>query len=52
MRKISGNFSDKTGDCYIDVFSCKEYDTDVAADVIDDFFRPEEVKMRYFERGG
>ena len=48
---ITGHFSDKTGDCYIDVFSCKEYDTDVAADVIDDFFRPEEVKMRYFERG-
>jgi S-adenosylmethionine/arginine decarboxylase-like enzyme len=48
---MTGHFSDKTGDCYIDVFSCKEYDTDVAADVIDDFFRPEEVKMRYFERG-
>ena len=47
---ITGHFSDKTGDCYIDVFSCKEYDTDVAADVIDDFFRPEEVMMRYFER--
>ena len=48
---ITGHFSDKTGDCYIDIFSCKEYDTDVAADVIDDFFRPEEVKMRYFKRG-
>ena len=48
---ITGHFSDKTGDCYIDVFSCKEYDTDVAIDVIDDFFRPDEVKMRYFERG-
>jgi|TARA_R110002020_G_scaffold168523_5_gene357366 S-adenosylmethionine decarboxylase len=48
---ITGHFSDKTGDCYIDVFSCKEYDTDVAAGVIDDFFRPEEVKMRYFKRG-
>jgi S-adenosylmethionine/arginine decarboxylase-like enzyme len=48
---ITGHFSDKTGDCYIDVFSCKEYDTDVAAGIIDDFFRPEEVKMRYFERG-
>ena len=49
---ISGHFSDKTGDCYIDVFSCKEYDTDLAIGAIEDFFRPEEVKMRYFERGG
>jgi S-adenosylmethionine/arginine decarboxylase-like enzyme len=49
---ISGHFSDKTGDCYIDIFSCKEYDTDLAIGAIEDFFRPEEVKMRYFERGG
>tara|TARA_R110002126_G_scaffold22847_3_gene81006 strand:- start:452 stop:766 length:315 start_codon:yes stop_codon:yes gene_type:complete len=48
---ITGHFSDKTGDCYIDIFSCKEYDTDVAIGVIEDFFRPEEVKMRCFERG-
>lgn len=49
---ISGHFSDKTGDCYIDIFSCKEYDTDLAISAIEDFFRPKEVKMRYFERGG
>jgi S-adenosylmethionine decarboxylase len=49
---ITGHFSDKTGDCYIDIFSCKEYDTDVAIGTIENFFRPEEVKMRYFERGG
>jgi len=49
---ITGHFSDKTGDCYIDIFSCKEYDTDVAIGAIENFFRPEEVKMRYFERGG
>ena len=49
---ITGHFVDKTGDCYIDIFSCKEYDTDVALDVINVIFRPEEVKMRYFERGG
>ena len=49
---ITGHFSDKTGDCYIDIFSCKEYDTDVAIGAIENFFRPEEVRMRYFERGG
>jgi S-adenosylmethionine decarboxylase len=48
---ITGHFSDKTGDCYIDIFSCKEYDIDVAIGVIKDFFKPQEVKMRYFERG-
>lgn len=48
---ITGHFSDKTGDCYIDVFSCREYDTDVAIGVIEDFFRPGKVKMSYFERG-
>ncbi len=48
---ITGHFVDKTGDCYIDIFSCKKYDTGLATGVIVDFFSPKEIKMKYVERG-
>tara|TARA_R110000803_G_scaffold159001_1_gene223214 strand:- start:15104 stop:15484 length:381 start_codon:yes stop_codon:yes gene_type:complete len=48
---ITGHFVDKTGDCYIDIFSCKEYDTGLASGIIVDFFAPTEIKLKYIERG-
>jgi S-adenosylmethionine/arginine decarboxylase-like enzyme len=47
---ITGHFMDKSGDCYIDIFSCKEYDKDIAREVINDFFEPQGISMRYIER--
>ena len=47
---ITGHFVDKSGDCYIDIFSCKEYDKDIAREVINDFFEPQGISMRYIER--
>jgi S-adenosylmethionine/arginine decarboxylase-like enzyme len=48
---ITGHFVDKTGDCYIDIFSCKEYDKGIAKVFIFDFFHPQVIKMEYIERG-
>ena len=47
---ITGHFMDKSGDCYIDIFSCKEYDKDIARKVINDFFEPQGISMKYIER--
>ena len=38
---ITGHFVDKTGDCYIDIFSCKDYDKGLATGIIVDFFSPQ-----------
>jgi S-adenosylmethionine/arginine decarboxylase-like enzyme len=48
---ITGHFVDKSGDCYIDIFSCKEYDTGLATGIIVDFFSPKEIRMKFVERG-
>ena len=48
---ITGHFVDATGDFYIDIFSCKEYDVDVAQRVIYEFFDPKEIKKTFIERG-
>ena len=42
---------DATGDFYIDIFSCKKYDVDVAQRLIQEFFDPKEIKKTFIERG-
>ena len=48
---ITGHFVDATGDFYIDIFSCKKYDVDVAQRLIQEFFEPKEIKKTFIERG-
>ena len=48
---ITGHFVDKNGDSYIDIFSCKEYNTGLATGIIVDFFSPKEIRMKFVERG-
>ena len=38
---ITGHFCDASGDVYLDVFSCKDFDPRVAVTVVCDFFEPE-----------
>jgi S-adenosylmethionine/arginine decarboxylase-like enzyme len=40
---ITGHFCDVSGDAYIDIFSCKDFDAAVAVGVVEKFFRPENV---------
>ena len=47
---ITGHFVDINGDAYLDIFSCKEFDTDVAVDVVKKHFAPENIIEHYDER--
>ena len=47
---ITGHFCEETNDAYIDIFSCKPYDIDVAIDVVAKFFQPEAIVKHYMER--
>ena len=47
---ITGHFVDKNGDLYIDVFSCMEYDVQVAQSVVQKYFSPERIRVNYLTR--
>ena len=41
---VTGHFCDASGDAYLDVFSCKDFDPMVAVDVVRRHFRPKLVR--------
>ncbi len=47
---ISGHFANQTNHAYIDIFSCKYYDPQVAADFTQEYFKAKEVKIHYVLR--
>jgi S-adenosylmethionine/arginine decarboxylase-like enzyme len=47
---IAGHFCEDTDTCYIDVFSCKEFDISVVKETIKEFFKATSMKTHYFER--
>lgn len=47
---IMAHFCDESGEGYIDIFSCKEYDIDVAIDVVNRFFSPQKIRKTYLTR--
>jgi len=47
---ITCHFCDKDGNFYMDVFSCKTFDTRTVIDLVNTFFKPENIKTRYFTR--
>jgi S-adenosylmethionine decarboxylase len=47
---IAGHFVDKNGDFYLDIFSCKPYDIEVAKSVVVKYFDPLKIKTTYLER--
>jgi S-adenosylmethionine/arginine decarboxylase-like enzyme len=47
---ITGHFVDRNGDAYIDVFSCKPFDIDVARSVVHQYFRPAAIRVTYLTR--
>jgi S-adenosylmethionine/arginine decarboxylase-like enzyme len=40
---ITGHFCDITGDAYLDVFSCKEFDVQTVIDLVEEVFEPENL---------
>jgi len=47
---ITGHFVDRSGDAYIDVFSCRAFDIEAARAVVERYFRPAAVRMTYLTR--
>jgi S-adenosylmethionine/arginine decarboxylase-like enzyme len=47
---ITGHFVDINGDCYIDVFSCKEFDVDIAKGFVQEYFEPIQMRTTYLTR--
>ncbi len=40
---VTGHFCDTSGDIYLDIFSCKDFDPEVAIEVVRRYFRPQGV---------
>ncbi len=47
---ITGHFVELNGNFYIDVFSCKPYDTHTVLDLIQEYFNPASVSTTFINR--
>lgn len=47
---ITAHFIDSTGDIYLDVFSCKEFDIAVVKDVVREYFKPKTMRTNFLTR--
>lgn len=47
---IVAHFNDHTREGYIDIFSCKEFDVDVAVANVTKFFNPASIRKMYLTR--
>ena len=47
---ITGHFVDCSGDAYLDIFSCKEYDIEKAMAVVKKYFEPEKIQTHFLKR--
>lgn len=47
---ITGHFVELNGDFYIDVFSCKAYDTHIVMLLAQEFFEPKTIKPNFIYR--
>jgi S-adenosylmethionine/arginine decarboxylase-like enzyme len=47
---ITGHFCDLSGDAYLDVFSCQEFDVQTVIDLVEETFEPEHVQTTVLMR--
>jgi S-adenosylmethionine/arginine decarboxylase-like enzyme len=47
---ITAHFVNKTGDAYIDLFSCKEFEAEIVIATVKEFFAPAGIKLNFIER--
>jgi len=47
---ITGHFCDKSGDAYIDIFSCQDFDVSTAVAVVERAFKPRHVSTTVLVR--
>ncbi len=48
---IAAHFAENIGQVYIDIFSCKEFDEEMATEVCQKYFGPTKINKKNFERG-
>jgi S-adenosylmethionine/arginine decarboxylase-like enzyme len=47
---IMGHFLDDSGDLYLDVFSCKDFEASVVLNAVENHFHPKNIRHRRFWR--
>lgn len=47
---ITGHFCDESGDAYLDVFSCKEFNPKTVEEVVKHYFAPQSIDLLTLER--
>jgi S-adenosylmethionine/arginine decarboxylase-like enzyme len=47
---IVGHFLDRSGDLYLDIFSCKNFDESVVKTLIKEYFNPVNIHSRFLNR--
>jgi S-adenosylmethionine decarboxylase len=47
---LAAHFVDKTGEMYLDVFSCKPYNNQDVIDCVKEYFNPEKIKINFVTR--
>jgi S-adenosylmethionine/arginine decarboxylase-like enzyme len=47
---ITGHFVEETDDMYLDVFSCKTFDPKTVKEVVDYYFAPKDVDIKFVSR--
>jgi len=47
---IMGHFLDINGDLYMDIFSCKDFEEARVVKALEEHFKPEKIKSRFFRR--
>jgi S-adenosylmethionine decarboxylase len=47
---IMAHFIDSSGDCYMDIFSCKPFDANSAVDLVKAWFTPANISSHYMTR--
>jgi S-adenosylmethionine/arginine decarboxylase-like enzyme len=47
---ISAHFMELDGTAYFDIFSCKEFDIEVAKQVVNKFFSPKNIRVNFLTR--
>lgn len=47
---ISGHFMELDGTAYFDIFSCKEFDIEIAKQVVKEYFHPKRMRVNFLTR--
>ena len=47
---ICGHFIELNGTAYFDIFSCKEFDVNLAKNIVQKYFSPKKIRMNFITR--